>query len=237
MPSDALPEMRPGLPSRQVLTDSVQEAILGLLMDGQLEPDAAVNIDALARSLHVSATPVREALARIAPTGLLQREALKGYRVAPPLTREELGQLIDARLAIEPVATAAACERADASLLAGLHRVHAAQVAAPTGPEYAGYDRYRDYLHADRTFHRLLNAGSGNPFLAQSFESLNGHLHRFRLFLEHVVDDAPETLAEHAAILEAMVDGDAPRAADQMRAHLRGLLVRASSWPAAPEET
>lgn len=207
---------------------------MGLLMDGELEPGAAVNIDALARTLDVSATPVREALARIATKGLLQRQALKGYRVAPPLTRDELAQLIDARLAIEPVATFRACQRGDPQLEAELRRVHEAQVRAPVGPEAAGYGRYRDYLHADQTFHRLLNAGSGNPFLAQSFESLNGHLHRFRLFWEHVVDDAPQTIAEHAVILDALAAGDAELAAGRMQAHLHALLERVSSWPSEP---
>ena len=204
---------------------------MGLLMDGELEPGAAVNIDALARTLAVSATPVREALARIATTGLLQRQALKGYRVAPPLTRDELAQLIEARLAIEPVATLRAGQRGDPDLVAELRQVHEVQVQAPAGPGYGGY---RDYLHADQTFHRLLNAGSGNPFLAQSFESLHGHVHRFRLFWEHVVDDAPQTLAEHAAILDALAAGDAALASGQMEAHLRALLQRASSWPSEP---
>lgn len=203
---------------------------MGLLMDGELEPASALNIDALARSLDVSATPVREALARIASTGLLQRVALKGYRVAPPLTRDELALLVDARLAIEPLAVSLACHRGDPRLVAELQRVHAAQVAAPTGPDSPGYRGYRDYLLADQAFHQLLNAGSGNPFLAQSFESLNGHLHRFRFYLQHVVDDASQTLGEHAAILEALVEGDAPMAAEQMRAHLRALLVRATVW-------
>jgi DNA-binding GntR family transcriptional regulator len=224
------PQSQRELPSRRTLADSVHESIMGLLMDGELEPGSAVNIDALARTLEVSATPVREALARVASTGLLQRTALKGYRVAPPLTREELGLLVDARLAIEPLTTERACQRSDPQLVAQLQRVHAAQVAAPTGPDSPGYRGYRDYLAADQTFHELLNAGSGNPFLAQSFESLNGHLHRFRFYLQHVVDDAPQTRAEHAAILQAVVAGDATAAAEQMRAHLRALLARATWW-------
>ncbi len=206
---------------------------MGLLMDGELEPGTALNIDALARQLDVSVTPVREALGRIATTGLLERHALKGYRVAPPLTQVELAQLIDARLAIEPVATLKACQRGGPALAAELRSVHEAQVRAPTGPDFAGYGGYRDYLVADQAFHSLVNAGSGNPFLALSFQSLNGHLHRFRLFSEHVVDDAPQTLAEHAAILAALEAGEAEAAAGHMEGHLRALLDRVSAWTAA----
>ncbi len=231
-------QMRSGPPSRRVLTDAVEDSVMELLMDGGLEPGAAVNIDALARLLGVSATPVREALGRIAAMGLLERQALRGYRVAPPLTHDELEQLVEARLAIEPVATFRACERADERLVAELRRVHEAQVRAPAGPDFAGYVGYREYLEADRAFHHLLNAGSGNPFLALSFESLNGHVHRFRLFSEHVVDDAPQTLAEHSSILDAVVAGDAARASAHMEAHLRALLHRVTSWaPSGPTST
>jgi len=89
---------RPGFPvSRQVLADHVYEALLEWLMDGRLEPGAAVSIDGMARELDVSPTPVREALARLEHTGMVRRVALKGYRVAPVFTREDFAELMEAR--------------------------------------------------------------------------------------------------------------------------------------------
>ena len=76
--------------SRQVLADHVYEELLASLMDGRLEPGTAVSIDGTARELDVSPTPVREALARLEHTGMVRRVALKGYRVAPVFTREDL---------------------------------------------------------------------------------------------------------------------------------------------------
>lgn len=217
-------------PERRTLVDEVQESVLGLLMDGLLPPDAAVNIDELARSLAVSSTPVREALGRLEATGLVRRVALKGYRVAPSLSLEDFAQLIDARLTIEPLAASRVARHRDPALVAELHRIHTAQSAVPVDEGPPGYQGYREYLAADREFHELINSGAGNPFLAGVFTGLNGHLQRFRLYHEHVVDDAPETLAEHAAILTAVQQGTAGAARAAMQRHLKGLLRRATGW-------
>lgn len=64
-----------------------------------------LNIGALSRELNVSQTPLREALARLEHTGLVRREALKGYRVAPLFSETELIKLMDARLVLEPTLT------------------------------------------------------------------------------------------------------------------------------------
>lgn len=227
---DRVSSRRRRRPERRILVDEVQESVLGLLMDGLLPPGEAVNIDELARSLEVSSTPVREALGRLEVTGLLHRVALKGYRVAPPLSLEEFAQLIDARLAIEPLAASRVGRYRDPVLLDELRRAHATQLAVPVGAQHTAYRGYRDYLSADRKFHELINSGAGNSFLASSFNAMNGHVQRFRLYHDHIVDDAPETLAEHSAILAAVEQGMARAARTAMQLHLKALLKRATGW-------
>ena len=79
-----------------------------MLTSGRLEPDAPLGIDRLAHDLGVSPTPVREALARLEHTGLVVRRANRGYRVAPPMSSEQVAELVDARVVLE----CAAVERA-----------------------------------------------------------------------------------------------------------------------------
>jgi len=76
------------VPPRQILTDGVYEAVKELVMDQHIEPRSRVNIDKLARDLGVSPTPVREALARLESDGLVIKEPLRGYSIAPLLDRE-----------------------------------------------------------------------------------------------------------------------------------------------------
>src|SRR5262245_57795215 len=93
---------------RQILTDNVYEAIKALVMDHAIAPGARVNIDALARQLQVSQTPLREALARLESDGLVTKEPLRGYSAAPLMSWKQLDDLYGFRLLVEPWAAGSA---------------------------------------------------------------------------------------------------------------------------------
>ncbi|MGO3249914.1 MAG: GntR family transcriptional regulator, partial [Agrococcus casei] len=87
---------------RLPLADAIYERLRDQLMAGEREPGEVLNIATLSRDLEASQTPIREALARLEHTGLVERQALKGYRVSPLFTERELGKLMDVRIIIEP---------------------------------------------------------------------------------------------------------------------------------------
>src|SRR3979409_183127 len=105
---------------RQILTDSVYEAVKELVMDQHIEPGARVNIDQLARELKVSPTPVREALARLEMDGLVIKEPLRGYSVTPMLDAKSFSDLYDVRRLLEPFAARRAAELRDEKVLRAL---------------------------------------------------------------------------------------------------------------------
>ncbi|MFF5566885.1 GntR family transcriptional regulator [Streptomyces sp. NPDC012623] len=217
------PETPPFVNGRQVLTDGVHEALLAMLVDGTLQPGSPMRTETLAQRLQVSATPVREALARLESTGMVRRVARRGYRVAELPTREELAQLVELRIILEPANTERACRLADAELIDALADTVHAQRQAPTGPHY---ENFKEFLQADWAFHSLIAANTGNPFLEQAFNSFNGYMQRYRMFNDHVISDAQESSAEHAAILDAFRDASPADAATAMRHHLENLLTR-----------
>jgi DNA-binding GntR family transcriptional regulator len=192
-------------------------------MDGRLEAGTGISIDGTARDLDVSPTPVREALARLESTGLVRRVALKGYRVAPLFSREELADLMDARLVIEPVNAERACEHVTPELCAGLEQSIMDLRTAPKGPSFS---EFRSYWEADERFHRLIAEGAHNQFLLSAYNALGGQVQRFRFFGGLGVTDADFAIAEHTAILEAFKNGDAVRARKMMSAHISGVKKR-----------
>ena len=97
--------------SRVPLADSVYQTLFDQFLDGTRAAGEPLNIAVLSDELEVSQTPIREALARLEHTGLVRREPLKGYRVAPLLTEAELIQLMDARVLLEPALTTEAGKR------------------------------------------------------------------------------------------------------------------------------
>lgn len=219
---------RLGSSSRRVLADGAYDELFVSLMDGRLEAGASISIDQMARELDVSPTPVREALARMESTGMVVRTALKGYRVTPPLTPEELGQLMDARCVIESANAAMACARSTKELCDALNQTIDDLKDAPHGPSFG---EYRSYWVADERFHRLIAEHADNRFLLAAFNALGGLVQRFRSLGEFGVTDAEFVVAEHAEILDAFVDGDAQVARSRMETHILNAKQRATPLP------
>lgn len=214
------------VPHRKVLADHVYDQLMALLVDGQLPAGAALNIDALARELEVSQSPVREALARLEGTGLVRRAALKGYSVAPLLSADELVELMDARLVLEPVNAFLACERGDDEFIAEIDRSISDFESAPRGGTFA---EFRAYWQADERFHRLIAEAAHNRFLLSAYSALGGQVQRFRLFAGPGVTDAGDAIHEHRLVRDAFVAGDAALARQSMTDHLNGVKLRAVS--------
>jgi DNA-binding GntR family transcriptional regulator len=217
---------------RRALRDGVYDKLLELLLEGGVQPGQSLSIDGLARDLGVSPTPVREAMVQLEHTGLVTRAALKGYRVAPPLTRERMAELVDARSLLELAAVRGAIPLTDNGLL-HLKAAHADHVVAAAevkesqsqndGTEWPALRRYYD---ADWAFHRTLFEHCHNSYLLQLAQSLSPQVHRMRQSAGHGVTDVDLAVAEHAAILRAATTGDVEATVEQMRSHLEGVRQR-----------
>lgn len=217
---DALP-----IASRQMLVDQVFEAILSLLLDDKIPTGAPLSIDGLAKRFKVSSTPVREALARLETTGMVRREALRGYRVAPEPTAADVAALLASRQVLEPSITRLACANADDRLVAELEAFNKDLDASRRGGDtFAGF---RAYWKADENFHRRIVEATDNEFLLRAYSSIEGHIQRFRL-LVHNDMSGEHTVSEHAAIIEAFRSHDADAAMEAMAAHIEGIKSRSS---------
>lgn len=203
------------LPSRQILTDAVYEAVKKMVMDHELGPGERLNIEDLARRLQVSATPIREALARLESDGLVSKRALSGYSVAPLLDSGSLAQLFEVRHLLEPHAARRAASTASDDEVRALDRLVSSMKTADTG---AIYDEYRNFALRDTEFHRLIASCSRNPMLEEMLARLHFHWHLYRLHF--AVKVGMDTTAEHMAIAAAIRHRDPEAAAAAMDEHL-----------------
>lgn len=210
--------------TRTALADHIYEQLLHHLMDGQLWPGDRVGIDSTARAMDVSPTPVREALARLESTGLVVREAMRGYRVPPLLSEDLIRDLMDVRILIEARTAELACAAADAKFFEALEATMTDLRAAPHGSRF---DDYRQYWQADERFHRLIAEQTGNDYIVRAYDSLGGHMQRFRLFSGRGVSDPECAATEHQRVLSALKSGDCLRAAEMMRTHIEAVRDRA----------
>jgi DNA-binding GntR family transcriptional regulator len=198
---------------RLTLTEDVYTSVQALIMDHAVAPGQRINIDALARQLEVSPTPVREALARLEADGLVRKRPLAGYTAAPLLTRAEFEELIEMRLILEP----AAARRAATSSVELARLRTEADLPDPT-PGAEGYAGIAAFTAQDARFHNLLAEQSGNGMLRDAVVRLRSHLHLFRLHFPpaHYGISA----REHHRVVDAITARDPDAAAAAMRDHV-----------------
>jgi DNA-binding GntR family transcriptional regulator len=214
------------LPGRPMLADQVFEAILSLLLDDKIPTGSPLSIDGLAKRFKVSSTPVREALARLEATGMVRREALRGYKVAPEPTVRDIGALLTTRQVLEPACASLACANSTAELVFELEQVHRVlDESRQGGSTFAGY---RAYWRADERFHRLIVEAADNEFLLRAYSSVEGHIQRFRLMVQNDLS-GDHTLLEHQAIIDAFRSGDPAAATQAMSGHIEGIRSRSQN--------
>jgi GntR family transcriptional repressor for pyruvate dehydrogenase complex len=230
---------------RSALYEVIAERLRDLIAESRLEPgDRLPSERELARQLGVSRTSVRQALASLRSLGLVDvRHGDGAYlmrsadEVVPTLTVEVLHVEADhpmvweAREAIEVhAARLAASRRTSVDLLALNTAVEDMAAAISAGD---------DGTEGDSAFHRAIVLAAHNPLLEQLFASLQEAIDRTSAASLSISGRPPESLRAHRAVLEAIGDRDAERAASEMTSHLRGCaraFISPTTEPAGSKE-
>ncbi|WP_424467252.1 GntR family transcriptional regulator [Pseudoclavibacter helvolus] len=189
-------------------SDAAYEHIVEVISRGELAPGAPLNIPSLAREFEISQTPIREALARLEHTGLVRREALRGYFVAMPFTARDVKKLIEARLVVQPALAREASLRVTPDFLESLLEVIEGRGEVPS----FGVER-------EERFFALVSAQSGNPFLGAAAASLAGQNQRLAIELRDEGGSHAATDAELRAVYDALAARD-PELAASTTKHL-----------------
>ncbi|MEU8664215.1 GntR family transcriptional regulator [Actinoplanes philippinensis] len=207
-----MPERPPlARPHRSTLGDDVYESLRSAVLEHLLAPGDRVNIDALARELEVSPTPVREALARLESEGLVRKRPRAGYTVSPLLTVAGFHDMFDMRLLLECAAARRAAERATRAQ--GEELMAAARTVPPGDTRW-----HAAFTALDARLHDLVAQMSASPLLRDAISRLHAHLHLHRRHFPYA--QTAVTTDEHLAVATAIRDHDPSRAEAAMRDHL-----------------
>jgi DNA-binding GntR family transcriptional regulator len=221
------------LTDTHMLSEQVYRSILQLVTRGQLRRGSALRIEELSRILNVSPTPVREGLARLEATGLVVHLPRKGFRIAPPLTLDQLEHLMDARELLEVGAVGLASTAGGQAFVQDLETALAKQRAAVLrfhvnhDAANSSEDEAWAVIDADLNFHHVVFEHTDNPFIGLMAGALNAQSHRVRQYAEKGVSDDLEALNEHDAILVAARSLDPLTVQEAMRSHIQQVRLRA----------
>lgn len=210
------PKNRSRLRSREVAYESIKNAILR----GLLEPHERLIEERLGEALHISRTPVREALAILEHEGLLESIPYKGL-VVREISLAEFSHMYEALGVIESaLARSAALSASPADLRAMDATLVRAEAAIPN-------DVY-EHLAACREFQAILSSCAQSPFLARMLMSIE---ERSDMYLIHTrqplsPDKMHASVSDRRAILDAIGASDPEAAAEAARAHAAAIRVR-----------
>jgi DNA-binding GntR family transcriptional regulator len=202
------------LPSAKI-RDSLEQRIV----EGELGNGKRLDETELSSFYGVSRTPVREALQRLAESGLAEHLPRRGTFVRSP-SLSQLVEMFEVMAELECMAIRLAARRATADDIDALEKDNETCRAAVAANDT------KKYYEVNARLHGRIYQMSGNGFLASEARRLHDRLRPFRRLQLRVRGRIEESMAEHDIILAALRDGDADRAMETMKKHITIVGVR-----------
>jgi DNA-binding GntR family transcriptional regulator len=197
----------------QKRSDVIAEMLEGMILDGTFADGERLDEVQLARRFSVSRTPLREALQRLALSGLVERRPRRGVFVRQP-GPIELMEMFEVMAELEAACARLAAIRITDDALGEMHATNARCQAAVEAGDSDGY--YRE----NERFHAILYRQSGNAYLEQECLRLHRRLTPFRRLQLRLRGRLAQSMAEHEAVVAALEQGDARAASDAIRSHV-----------------
>jgi DNA-binding GntR family transcriptional regulator len=194
-----------------VIYGQLRQQILTL----ELRPGARLNIDNLAVRLSVSATPIREALSRLAAEHLVIADPFRGFAVSELPTPDELEELTQLRQLLEGYAVQKIADRDVTEAIQGIEeRRRAMERLAESSPfDYVAFNA------EDAAFHEMIVALGSQRSLLDCYRALNVHAQVARLYHPGGSYDSQPAILSHRRIVAALAAGDTEGLAQELYAH------------------
>lgn len=189
------------------------EELERLVLSGELRPGSKLDEQGLAKRFSVSRTPVREALRRLAATGLVELQPNKGAFVGL-MTPEKLEQMFVAMAELE-----ATCARLAAMSMTPIERRGLQRLHESMG-EMVRNDSVEAFIDANDALHSLIYAGAHNAFLQDITSNLRRRLAPYRRSQFRTRGRIASSHQEHDGFVRAVVAGDPMRAHAAMLHHV-----------------
>jgi DNA-binding GntR family transcriptional regulator len=174
------------------------------IMSLELAPGERLYEPALAESLEVSRTPLREAIRRLTAENLLEQQPTGGV-VVPRLDPREIAELYDVRASLEGLMAREATRRATKDDLAALEDILSRNAALVGFAE--------DAMDVGKRLHDAIARIADNRWAIRLHDQIADQMVRYRVVTNSTQQRRDTALQEHRDIYAAVVSGDAERAA------------------------
>lgn len=210
-------------PSQDTLTDRAIAALQRDILAGDLPPGGRLGVVGLVKRYGIGATPIREALSRLASRDLIIAIGQRGFRVAP-LERGDLLDITRIRVVLETEALRQSIAQGgdawEAAILSGLHQLrrYVARHGAAFGEGTEEFDR----LH--KGFHSALIGAGGSTRLAQAISDLYDQAYRYRRIMMKQFTDPDRFIESHERLADRVLERQFEPARAELVDHIHSTL-------------
>ena len=201
-------------PNSQNLPEAIFQKLRSLLVEGKIAPGSKLNERELAESLHVSRTPIREAIRRLAAEGLVELITNRGA-IALQLSLEDVIHTFDVIAQLEGFSGELAANNINDAALSELEALQYEMMAS-----YARRD-LSSYYKLNLRIHHLINQAANNPILSRLFSQVNARIEALRFRSNQDGVKWEKAVEEHQEMLDALKARDSARMRKIMIQHVQ----------------
>jgi DNA-binding GntR family transcriptional regulator len=183
------------------------------ILTNELTTDVVYNEKSLAKDLGISRTPVREALLELSSKRLIKFLPQKGV-IINTFSHKEIEDVFEIRIALEVFSIKKACINDKTLDISGLNNFLQAQKDAAQKKNAVAF------MEADRNFHITFIRLTKNAYLIEMMQDIRDIMHLMGFKALTRKSRMKEVIAEHDAILAAVIKGQVTEAMELMETHL-----------------
>ena len=200
--------------TRGALHDQVTQGLRTLLVEGRIAPGAKLNERELCEALHVSRTPLREAIKRLASEGLVDLLPNRGA-VAVRLTEADVEHAFEVLASLEGLSGELAAARASDAEIAEIRALHFEMCACHARQDLSGYYRLNARIH------QAINRAARNPVLERTYAQLNARVQSLRFRTNQDNAKWQQAVLEHDRMVQALAARDGATLRQVLVLHLQ----------------
>jgi DNA-binding GntR family transcriptional regulator len=195
------------------LLDRAYNEIKFRIITCRYRPGEVLSEAAISAELKIGRTPIHQAIHRVMMDGLVSIIPRKGVMVRP-VSVDEAMEIIGVRLVTECYCARLAANRADNAELQRLRAI------LESSEKVTKKRDIKQIMLLDREFHDALARAAGNSVLADVLRNLHERSLRFWFISLRDPDHHRNVLAQHRAIVAALLDHNPDTAETAMREHI-----------------
>ena len=201
-------------PAKQSLSKSIFNLLRTRILNDEYDKGDKLNELALSKELHISRTPVREALKELESEGLVESIPNRGVFVKG-FSPRDIDDLFEIRVMLEGLSIRLAIERMDEAHLKHIQEIFELM-------EYYTYKQNFEKINQlNIEFHEAIYSATQSQYLEQLLSDVHFYVSVTSRHSIMRYERLETALAEHKEILDVIIKGDKQQAVKVIQNHIR----------------